>query len=206
MIANLIFSVLAGLAPTLFAWFSGVPEGAKFCLYGLAIGLESGWWSCHFLAKIGDNRVAVETAKVTAETARMTEENAEKQRQWERDRQERLDAEEKARKDAVAAEEAKAIEDSRQQQAAKQAAEDAKEKAIKTIHAIFEISSNNQMLVTKCCPEHVYVHGLEESYYCKSCGFKRGEAIQLKPFGNGRWRCPTCGDTTLPPHISPLDG
>ena len=87
MLANLLFSVIALLAPALVAWLKWVPENGKWGLIGLAIGLEIGWWACHFLST---HRIAL-----------LAEKNKEKQRQWERDRIDRKEAEEKADKAAI---------------------------------------------------------------------------------------------------------
>lgn len=186
VVANVVFTIVAGFTPPLVVWLNGAPENVKFCMYGLAVGLELGWWCCHYLA---NNRVAVETAK----TARMAEEKAEKQRQWERDRQERLDAEEKARKDAVAAEEAKAIEDDRLRKAVEQAEADARKKRIESVQKRFEV--NEDTLTLKKV--------VNADRYCIRCGHKNGVVSKLRNTRNGAWLCPTCGHEVQPPYIPP---
>lgn len=103
------FQVLASLAvllvPGLTKYVQNLPENTRCFVFGLCMGVVGGWWACHFLADNQSKRDKAEAEKITAETARLAEENAEKKRQWERDRQDRLDAEEKDRLDRKEVEE-----------------------------------------------------------------------------------------------------
>lgn len=166
-IIQVIASLAAVLVPALVAYIPNLPENIKYLVFGLFTGAVGGWWFCHFFSGIKTGRITAEKDRIVAHTARLAEENAEKQRQWERDRQDRADAEEAAER-------------------AKDAAEkEILEKAIKAIREKFEISFDGQLVPRDRTSFH---------RYCRQCGLGAGKAVKLQSTSSrGGWYCPECG-------------
>ena len=166
LVKEILISLAVLAVPKLVVSNFEISENFYYLILGIVIGIDLGWWGSYFFS---DYRAKL----ITAMTAKLAEENAEKHRQWERERQ-----------DAITAEEAK-------MNAARQEIEDAKNKAIQEIRNKYEISIDLETLVAK--------DKSDSRRYCKNCGLKAGKEIELKRNNSdNRWVCPYCGHGTLP--------
>lgn len=190
------------LVPGLVTRFFDLPENFKYFLFGLCTGAVGGWWFCHFFSNHRTERIKAEAAKLTAEQAKfaaeqaklaaeaalLAEQNAEKDRQYRRDREKA----EETRKNLVAKEQAKAIAEENKCKMMEAAEKEKLEKAIESIKKRFEINDDGNALIRK--------RGDRTKRYCVKCGHGKGEECLLKVRQDGDgWRCPKCGDWTSPP-------
>jgi hypothetical protein len=91
LVKQILISLIVIAVPQFVVSKLKLPDNLGYFILGLAIGIDLGWWGYHCFC----------TQRALAVTAQRAEENAEKQRQWERDRIDRKEAEEKAEKEAI---------------------------------------------------------------------------------------------------------
>lgn len=172
---QLIVSLAIALAPELVVRVLDLSQETKHFIVGLFAGGVAGWWAYHFISSRAAANTTAEKDLVIAKTALLAEQNAEQQRQHERNRQDKADAEK--------ADEKKKAEEER---AKERAEKERKDKDILAIREKFMIGSDSNLVLRK---------GESPLRYCRICGFENGKAVELRRFGvnDSRWYCPECG-------------
>lgn len=93
LVKEILISLAVLAVPKLVVSNFEISENFYYLILGIAIGIDLGWWGSYLFSGYRAKLITAEAARISAETARKAEENAERQRQWQRNRSEKLDDE-----------------------------------------------------------------------------------------------------------------